>query len=203
MPHEEHWYEVVRGPALRQGDIFRDLTAYTLPPDVPNVPDDLAEATVNVPAGWTRSTWIVLDASCDIAVNPPKTRPTCSNVLLARVIPVDDAVANLPAGERPTTLEVIRRGYWPSRFLLSGFGAIAPAFPLSIVEWPHRVFMPHAYLVRNGDVDRLRLKPPFREAFGQWVGSCVSRVGPENETLIPRQNNNVFPAQILRANDRD
>lgn len=101
--------------------------------------------------------------------------------------------------DRKKALEVLRKGYWPSRFLLSACGAVNPVFELALVDYRNRALLPHAYLVRNAQGPRLRLKSPFREQFGQWVGSCISRVGPENATLIPQFTEKLYPAHILNA----
>jgi hypothetical protein len=63
--------------------------------------------------------------------------------------------------------------------------------------------LPAAYLLRHCHDGRLRLRHPFRESFGNWVGASISRVGPEDETLIPDTGVVIFAAHILKATESE
>lgn len=199
MPYQESWFEAVTSALLRQGDIFRALVSFTVSPGTVAPPPDLQQGDqANPNYQWNRGDFIILDASCDVdAAGRP--RPACEQVLLAQVYPVTDIPG--AAADREKTLEVMRKGLVPSRFLLSEFDHMVPPFARSFVEYRHRTLLPHAYLCQHTGAPRLRLKSPFREQFGQWVGACISRVGPENEDQIPPIVPRVFAPHVLRAQE--
>jgi hypothetical protein len=95
---------------------------------------------------------------------------------------------------------VLRKNLEGSKFLLSEHSGIDPPFPLSFVQFRSHLLMPVHYVRRCCTGKRLRLKHPFRESFGDWVGSNISRVGPENESLIPQFHKETWPEDILSAN---
>lgn len=167
--HSSHWYERADGPKLRQGDIVRDHSVWCVADEVPDDPE--APSTAHI-----RGTWIVLDASCDV------DQAKVKHVLVARVVEASKEM--LGANNEKTLterLECIRQGLYTTRFLLA---EIPGEFPLSFVEFRQHYVVPLAHLVCVNN--RIRLRSPFREQFGNWVGSCFSRVGPEDNTLIPR-----------------
>jgi hypothetical protein len=190
------WFEVNVSAELRQGDIFREMLAFWLPQDLAVQAQDPPEgAQLPCPLRFARGSWIVVSASCDVV------RGDDTHVILSRV--VEGTQQNLKA-ENPKAhrekLEVLRQGYDPARFLLARFDDITPAFPQSFVEFRAQTFLPLGYLKRHCDGPRLRLKPPFRERFGNWAASNLGRVGIEDSSLIPKITG--FSASaVLRATD--
>jgi len=196
----DHWYDIIEGTAvLRQGDIFRDLLVYCFPQDLPVVAAPKPGEKINVQGEWLPGgDWIVMSASCD--VERPQTYP---HVLIGRVLPVTSTnlgTANpKEAGQRH---EVIRKGLDPSKFML----AECPScdFPRSFVQYKTHVTMPAGYLIRHCQAKRLRLRHPFRESFGNWVGANIARVGPETHHAIPPiEDVTVWAAHVLRAAEAD
>lgn len=202
----EHWFEVVDAgdQSLRQGDVFRDLVVYWLPDDLP-IPEqeedglDLDEVEVNLQA--SRGDWIVLTASCDLE------QRRFDHVLLAAVYPANRENLRVPPGADEDELdkyqEVVRQGLAPAKFLLPRYEDIEPAFPRSVAYIRVNVSLPMTYLQENCTSSRLRLRHPFREKFGNWVGRRFSEVGPEDYALVPRIRDNMFPPHVLRAADAE
>ncbi len=195
----KHWYEITDKGDLRQGDVFRQLLVFMIPPDVPVYEADPADARVQIPVGWHRGDWIVMSASCDL--DRPETYP---QVLLGRVLTAERALPETTAKneeELRKTLEVARRGQDPARFILPEHPAVTPPFPCSFVQAKVHVTSPIEYLLKACGKPRLRLKHPFRESFASWVGANISRVGPETHTLIPKFIKNLYPGHVLKATD--
>ena len=194
-----HWYDVVADQSLRQGDLLRDLLVFWLPQDLPyraGGPKD--GEIVNLQAEFARGDWIVMDASCDVDQNPNW------QVLLARVLPVSREMLGENSDKSlATRLEVLRKNLEPTKFLLAECPTIAPPFPRSFVQWRVRGLVPIQYLKRSCIGERLRLKHPHRERFGAWAGANLSRIGPEDDTLIPppEKKTSTYPTDILRANE--
>lgn len=199
VPFWTHWYDLADFENLRQGDILRELTVLWFPQGL-TVDEEKVTAKEEIDAkpSYRRDDWVVLTASCDMENN------SNAQVLLARVF--EPNLTNLKVQneeEVKLTLEVIRRGQYPTRFLLPEFEKDNFRFPRSVVDFHVHVLMPIQYLIRVAVSPRLRMKSPFREQFGNWVGACFSRVGPETVTQIPRIMPRVWPKQVLRATDDD
>jgi hypothetical protein len=191
--YSDAWYELVDGTELRQGDLFRDLLVVDLPPDLPLIkgdpPDELA-----LKAQFRRGTFIVLTASCDL------DNRRVQGTLLAAAPEATEAVVGASGDkEYRQRLEVVRRGLDPSKFLLSDCPLTEPPLPLSIVFFRQQHFLPIGYLEANCTGPRLRLRPPFREQFGNWVGARFANVGVENPDQIPPIVERIFTKHILDA----
>lgn len=190
---QDAWYEVVEGDSLRQGDIFQSLLAIwpsqaIEPPETPDSDESLKQVDVS------RSNFIVTSASCDV---DQKDYPY---VLLSRLVTTEDAVTKQPnAKEKARALEVIRRGFAPSQFLLPSCKLGPVPLVASVVLHKTHTLLPIAYLKKSCTKPRLRLRHPFREKFGNWVGANFSRVGPEDAVGIPSLAS-IFAAQILETN---
>ena len=151
-----------------------------------------------IPQGYAqlshdRGDYIVASASCDVG------QDGYPYALLARVVPATESSLKAKDKELRTKLEVLRNGLVPSQFLLSPCDFINPSFPLSIAQHKVHVLLPVAYLAKCCTGKRLRLRHPLREKFGNWVGTCFSRVGPEDPSQIP-QGVKIFPGHVLAAN---
>ena len=194
----EHWYEIPVGPELRQGDILRRLLVMWLPQELPvleHVPED---GEPPVKPEWVVGDWIVMSASCDV----DRGAQSYPHALVGRVLPATlETFGARTEKEFKERAEVVRKGLDPSKFLLPEHPGAAPPFPVSIVQYRVHVTMPADYLRRSSVGRRLRLKHPFRETFGAWVGSNMSRVGPENSTLIPGFGVTTWPKDVLRASE--
>jgi hypothetical protein len=189
------WYEVVTETSLRQGDIFRGLLVFrpnehVEPSDIDVVPDGHAQMS------YDRGDYIVLSASCDV------DQPNYPYAVLGRIVEATEANLKLTGKDYKTRVEVLRQGLVPSQFLLAQSSAVSPSFVQSIVQHKVHALLPVQYLRKCCTSPRLRLKHPFREKFGNWVGSCFSRVGPEDHTLIP-QVAKIFPSHVVSANSDD
>jgi hypothetical protein len=198
----KYWYEVISDErGLRQGDIIRQTVVALLPHDLEPIAPPPAEPPP-ITCDMALGDWIVLSASCDVA-----ERIENAHVLLARVLPADSERLGVSPGnpnarkELSEKVEVIRRGMDATRFLLAECPAIEPELPLSYVSYLPHALMPLSYVRRHCRGPRLRLRPPFREKFGQWAGTALSRVGIEDEAAIPRATKSLFAAQILRAHE--
>lgn len=200
-PHEAHWYESPQQTPLRQGDIFFDLQIFRPAESIVSAGDNANAQTESVGVQVVEGNWIVLDASCD--VDHGDGRPaTCQYVIVAPVMAANTTTLGGVTGkELEQRLEVIRRGGYPGKFLLSAFSEASPSFPISYVEFRGHLTTPHSHLLTHISKRRLRIKSPWREAFGNWVGNCISRVGPEDNTNIPRFVKALHDAQRLRAGD--
>lgn len=195
-PAGQQWYEIAGAPVLRQGDILRDLLVYWLPQTLPIPENDPPGGTIEVSAAWDRGTWIVMSASCDVE------RPSriYAQILIGRVLEATrETLHQQTDDELRTRLEVLRQGH-TSAFLLAPHQAFEPPFPLSVVDWRTHLTMPADY-IRNtvGTSPRLRLRSPFRESFGNWVGDNIQRVGIENYLQMPRFRPRIFAEHLLRA----
>ncbi len=193
--YSSSWYEVVTDASLRQGDIFRELLVFrpnedVEPSDVASVPDGHALMD------YDRGDYIVMSASCDVA------QSGYPYAVLGRIVEASESILKVTGKDYKPRIEVLRQGLVPSQFLLAGSLTITPAFAQSIVTYKVHALLPVQYLKKCCTAPRLRLKHPFREKFGNWVGSCFSRVGPEDHTLIPRVTQ-IFPSHILAANPDD
>ncbi len=191
--YEEHWYEIVEDDSLRQGDVFRDLIAYW-PPDDLECFEAEPPSTFQPVFKFERGDFIIASASCDL------DQPGYPYAILARVLPASSENLKATGKELEQKLEVIRLGLLPVSFLLAPYKSIEPSFPLSIVQHKVHALLPTAYVRRCCSRKRLRLRHPLREKFGNWVGSSFSRVGPEDQTQIPKKAT-IFPAQVLKAQD--
>ncbi len=193
----EQWYEVVAASTstLRQGDILRNLFVVFFPDDLPDQDADPPDRTVAVRAKWDRGTWVVMSASCDV----DKAGTGYDHVLMGRVLPATkEALRQQSEKEFEARLEVLRQGH-PSAFLLPPHPT--SAFQLSIVQWKAHLTMPTEYIRRAAvKADRLRLKSPLRESFGNWVGGNIQRVGIEDQTAMPKFRK-IGAEQILRVNE--
>lgn len=194
-PYWRHWYEVVQQPPFRQGDILRGIVALWLS-DALQVPEQNVASTdpIQVSAKWNKGDWIILDGSCDL------DQRVCPQVLLARVEMATQQSLKAPDDKQfKQRLEVTRRGGYPTKFLLSDHPELTPPFALSFVDFRNHVLMPLKYLEKHAGGTILRLRAPIREQFGNWVGACVSRVGPEDVTLIPAFTSALHDAHRLQA----
>lgn len=188
------WYEVVSVAALRQGDILRGFPVF-FAADAFDVPSEGLEAQVPLPGEFLRGDWVIVSPSCDI--DNDKTK----HVLLAACQPVSAATLKAQSQtDMDQKLQVVSQGLDPSKFLLPEHTA-DPRFPLSIVSNLAIGVMPVGTIRRFvGQNARLRLRHPFRERLGNWCGQWISRVGPENETLMPRFTS-IYPKHVLTQND--
>lgn len=167
------------------------------PQNLPAAEDPPSESTeLTIRPEWVVGDWIIMSASCDVD-RDAKQYP---QALLGRVLPATlDTFGVKTDKEFNERAEVVRKGLEPAKFLLPEHPQVQPPFPLSVVQYRVHVTMPTDYLRRRCDGRRLRLKHPFRESFGTWVGANIGRAGPETSTLIP-QFAKPFPTHALKAN---
>ncbi len=169
----EEWYEIVDNSALLQGDIVPNLFAFAFPQSLP-VRRVAPEPNERLPVGGILGDWIIMSASCDVARGSKKY----PYVLVGRVLPAtSDKLGNVKEEKLKSVLEVIRSGRDPGKFLLAECPAMYPQFPRSFVQFRPHLTLPHDYLLGACVGKRLRLRSPFRESFGNWVGGNFSRVG--------------------------
>lgn len=185
-PFWKDFWEVRDDGSLRQGDVFTDLAVAWLADDF-DAPGQAERVRLA-----TGGTWILTTPSCDLE------QDRVQRALLCRVAAV---TAELMRAETEKVLakrlEVVRQGLDPSKFLLPEHGE-EPHFPRSIAFIREQVLVPIAYLLRNTGGARLRMKHPWREKFGNWVGQRFSEVGPE--VPVPRISS-IYAQHILDANN--
>ena len=186
-----HWYDRPTVENLRQGDLFIGLTAFWLPEDLSLEPARSDQFL----AGQRAGNWIVASPSCDLDT------ARVTQALLVEVIEASpENVWGANTKQYSQTLEVLRRDLDPSKFLLPSHSDVD--LPLSFAHVRDQVLLPINYLQSQISRRMLRLKHPFREKFGNWIGSRFSDVGPENYTLLPKYyDKGVFPPHVLRANE--
>lgn len=175
----QHWYSLVSGDSIRQGDIYRDVLLPRFADSLTS--DDLAEGGAPLVV-TSQGTVAVLSPSCDLEQDRVET-----GVLVARIWPATEKV--LGATKRSDyrkRLELLRQDGYASRFLLPAYDKPDEPFPWSFVEWRQPYFLPKGYLRRFHDRERLRLRHPLREKFGQWAGQRLSEVGVEEEATLDR-----------------
>lgn len=193
----DHWYEVPAGPELRQGDILRDVFVIWFPQETTIDPPPTDKSQFTVVPEWQKGDWIVMSASCDL----DRSADDYPHALLGRVVQATIGTFGVTTDkEFRQRCEVIRKGLEPSKFLLPEHPNAQPPFLLSTVLYRQHVTMPADYIRRECGGRRLRLKHPFRESFGAWVGANIGRVGPETHTLIP-EFVKTYPAHVLKANE--
>ena len=116
-----------------------------------------------------------------------------------RALRIGEAAADSGFEKR---LEVIRRGVYPRRFMLPERPVEPVSFPLSVAAWDTVVAMLREYLLTHHcEGLRSRLRHPFRENFGNWVGEKLLALGPENRTLFPPFRERIHDAHALDAGD--
>ena len=193
MEDEHHWYDRVSGGKLRQGDLFCDQTIYWLPEDL-QLQTDGHDGAQTAALHASRGCWIVLNPSCDL------DQQRCSQVVVAQVLVASRENLRVKTDkELAQRLECLRRGHYPARFLLAAYDA---SLPLSFVDFVSSRTIPRRWLETVTET-HFRLKAPFREQFGNWVGSCFSRVGPEDHLLIPPFVDKLHDAHRLNATNVD
>jgi hypothetical protein len=189
------WYDVVTESEFRQGDILQGIVACWLPAEIPGrseVPADGED--VGFDLSWAKLDLVVMSASCDIVRGNPQ-------ILLARVLPATEETLKVTGKQFQERLEVMSRGQYPARFLLSPHSE-RPDFPLSYVEYSTQFLLPLDYVRRVSVGARLRMRHPFREWFGTWAGNNLGRVAIEDEHKIPSfTGGRLYDAQALRALD--
>lgn len=187
-----HWYEIIENDSLRQGDLFRDLVVPLLPDSLELMNADEIRPETSIDLQWKKGTWILFSASCDL-----EAEHSVPFALLGLVVPLDDILGSGKTRNRRQRGEIVRRGLMPSKFRLVENPEASPAFADSVVDYRVHVTVPVPFLRRACIGPRLRLKPPFREQFGSWVGWNISRVGIENEMQIERDTAGVSDARLL------
>lgn len=193
------WYELVSDDSLRQGDIFRDLTIPIIPEDLPLLTEPDSRTDVRIDIQWKTDTFIVFTASCDLE----KGR-AIRYALIGRIVELEAALPSTDKSrDRRKKAEVLRRGLMPSKFRLASFDKIQPYFPDSVVDYRVHFTVPVEYLRQACQGQRLRLRPPFRESFGNWVGANISRVGIEDEDQIPPDRVGMSESALLELVDAD
>lgn len=176
-PQAEAWYEVIGDGTMRQGDIYRDVELFRLG-------DSLRTTTAidSVPVAKSEGTIILLSPSCDLEQDRVQT-----GVLVARIWAATEE--HLGASKRSDyrkRLELLRQDGYAPRFLLPAFDGIEPPFPWSFVDWRQPYFLPKPYLRSLAEMERLRLRHPFREKLGIWAGQRLSEVGIEKKDSFDR-----------------
>jgi hypothetical protein len=180
-PFWEEWYEIVEDSSLRQGDIVRNLVAFALPQSLP-VLRKIPGPDQHLPIEALLGDWIIMSASCDVA----HTSKKYPYILVGRVLEATSEKLGGAKGKKlQSVIEVIRRGWDPGKFLLAECPDVDPPFSRSFAQFRPHLTLPHGYLERACVGKRLRLRSPFRESFGNWVGNNFSRVGIEEGAEIP------------------
>jgi len=194
------WYEIIEigDESLRQGDIFRNLVVFAPAQNMPVLEEKpAADEKLSVDGEWDVGDWIVMSASCDVGRASAAHYP---HVLIAKVYPATAEELKAKGRKLDEALEAIRRGLDFHRFLLAEWPPLD--FPRSYVEFRPHLTVPVEYLKRACHTrKRLRLEPPFREQFGNWVGANISRGGIEEEEQIPPYKTGTSGAAMLSLDE--
>ncbi len=190
-----HWYQVVQGDALRQGDLVTGMPVFHIAADytLPSIQDIERNPSPAVPGTFAAADWVILSPSCDIDTGRAR------QLLLAQCVPATkENTRSNSEKEHLQRLEVVRQGLDPAKFLLPPHSG-EPSFQLAFVNIRSIALLPVA-VVKSfaGQRKRLRLQHPFRERFGNWAGQWISNVGPENSGVIPRITK-IFEKHILES----
>ena len=194
------WYEIIEvgDDSLRQGDIFRNLVVFAPAQNLPVLEETPAAGEkLSIDGEWDIGDWIVLSASCDVGRASASYYP---HVLIAKVYPATSEELKAKGKKLDEALEAIRRGLDFHRFLLAECPPLG--FPRSYAEFRPHITVPVEYLKRACQTrKRLRLESPFREQFGNWVGTNISRVGIEDDEQIPPYKTGTSAAAMLGLDD--
>lgn len=194
MAFHDSWYEVIGTPngVLRQGDIIRGQTLFA---PASNCDVVFAESGSGVAKAITGD-WIILNNSCDLQ-NLGRT----PYVLTAAVAPLEIRLARFGEGDRLFVAEAWRRRMVRDPYILAPHPD--SGFPMSLVNLREVIATPSAMILRWAErtAPRLRLKPPFREAFSGAIAEQVAWVGIEDAEAVPRFTERFYPPQQVRAAD--
>jgi hypothetical protein len=170
---ESHWYEVVDGRNVLQGDILKSCPIPTILglDEWPFTEDHELKVEIAVADAC------VLTQSCDLE------NDKVEEVLLGQVVVWEEACRRLvaegnTAAKSSRFLDALVQGNVPGLALLRKHES-DPTMPWSIVDF-HRLFvLPKATVtvVAEGIGSRLRLIPPYREHLGQAFARYFMRVG--------------------------
>jgi hypothetical protein len=169
----EHWYEIVEGDSLEQGDLLPGIRTSRA------LLDASVEGGVRVRLG--RGDYVVLSQSCDLE------NDKVTEVLLADVRAYQDLAHEVGNIARSTAFrDALIRGADFAYFLLHEFDG-PPQLDWSIVNF-HQLRLTDITVCRRqaGELGpRLRLVPPYKENLAQCFGRYMMRVAlPQNASAF-------------------
>ena len=162
-----HWYEIINGPNLQQGDFIFKL-------DVPIVERTNSE---EIPVKIETFNAIVITQSCDI----PKD--AIEHVVLCPVWDIADAVRFNPRFNHPGFLERVRKDQVLGFHLLNRCDLSGYDCDYRVVQFERVIVRPKETILEilSSQDNHLRLLPPYREQMAQRFGIFFSRVASPQE----------------------
>ncbi len=164
------WYELVRGDALEQGDIFDACPVFRPPSDLPWPVDQNDES---VEFTGTSSDVVIMSQSCDIAPDQK------SDMWLVLFCPVWDLSAAARVNQflgSSFGKEECRRGHLPGYHMIDG---CQNKREISIVSFREVWSLPLDFVRRMAAKSgrRLRMRSPYKEHLAQAFARYFMRVG--------------------------
>lgn len=174
MPlNSDHWYDVVTGSSLMQGDLLCQCPVAHVPGIRTATEDNQSNFEIQI----RKIDLIVLSQSCDIQENK------VDNIVTAHVTSYDDLHASADRANRPEIKsknfrKQLVNGLHPAFFLLSSHQG-DPPHPWSLVDFRKLEVVPLEDLRNHaeGASPRLRLRSPYREFLSQSLARFFMRVG--------------------------
>jgi hypothetical protein len=169
MPNADVFWCVAVGPSneLEQGDIIKKcpcpFPSYDPGFDPVNPPSP-------IPIPVFELDIVVTTQSCDL--------PKVDWVLVCPIKPLTELTGKGKLFMTRDAKEQLRQGIHPAAFLIQAEASGGPAFGELVVEFRAQALVPKLWLMDFAKKQgrRLRLQPPFREAFAQHFGAFFSRV---------------------------
>lgn len=158
-----HWYEVVTGPKLEQGDVLTDLAAPRA------VADEGAPGGYRIRVG--RGNYIVLSQTCDLE------NEKLQEVLLADVQAYQSDAYTVDRARSTAFRKALIQGSDWAYFLLPEFDGLLK-FPWSIVNFHYLFLVDVGACTKRAEQmgSRLRLVPPYKEHLAQSFGRYMMRI---------------------------
>lgn len=168
------WYDVVHGPSLEQGDVFRKFPVF-IPPVIttPELYEEGAEGEVDIEL----TDVMILTQSCDL------DRDKMGNVLLAPIYSLSDFVAKVPKATRRSLYGELKAGRKYSAHILDRCNIPDHESDFTVVNFAMATTVAITTLeaFANSSLPRLRLLSPYREQMSQAFGRFIMRVGLPND----------------------
>jgi hypothetical protein len=158
-----HWYEIVSGPKLEQGDVLTNILAPRA------IQDEKAPSGYRIRPG--RGDYVVLTQTCDLE------NEKLQEVLLADMRDYQSATYSTDRARSSAFRKALIQGSDWAYFLLPEFEG-SPRLPWSIVNFHYLFLIDFSACTRQAEIlgNRLRLVPPYKEHLAQSFGRYMMRI---------------------------
>ena len=176
MSARKSWYEIVQGPTLGQGDLFRQFPIAKPPKNIEISADGKAQPS---PTKIELYDVVVLTQSCDLENNKTGLVLVCPFLPIDQIGTLTSRDVREDAERLRRFTEQIRRGAQPSFHMLDRCSLPSRRAEIYIVDFRYVFTVSARFLERTAQNagPRLRLKSPFREHLSQAFARDFMRVG--------------------------